>query len=72
MTGRIEVAVLNQSRDATAARDFAKYVVAPDRGGVHFRAAKFRVVENAAKWASRCGELKDWIVFSATRLYRKA
>jgi molybdenum ABC transporter molybdate-binding protein len=45
VTGRVEIAVLNQSRDPTAARAFARYVVAPDRGLRHFRAFGFRVEE---------------------------
>lgn len=46
VTGRIEVAVLKQSRDATAALRFAHYVAATDRGLAHFRAAGFAVEES--------------------------
>jgi molybdenum ABC transporter molybdate-binding protein len=47
VTGRVEVAVLNQSRDAPAALRFARYVAAPDRGLRHFRDFGFRVEEPA-------------------------
>ena len=43
VTGRVEIAVLTQSRDPAAAREFARYVAAPDRGLRHFRASGFRV-----------------------------
>lgn len=43
--GRIEVAVLNQSRDAEAARRFAHYLTAPDLGLARFREFRFNVVE---------------------------
>jgi molybdate transport system substrate-binding protein len=52
VTGRVEAAVLKQSRDATAARRFACFVAASDRGLTHFRAAGF-VVENAGTWAEQ-------------------
>jgi molybdate transport system substrate-binding protein len=45
--GRVELAVLNQSRDPEAARRFARYVVAPEGGLKHFREYKFQVVANA-------------------------
>lgn len=43
VTGRVEVAVLTQSRDPDAARAFARYATDPDTGLRHFRAAGFRV-----------------------------
>ncbi|MCE9567840.1 MAG: molybdate ABC transporter substrate-binding protein [Planctomycetes bacterium] len=49
--GRVEMAVLNQTRDPEAARRFARYVAASDRGLVRFREFKFRVEENASTWA---------------------
>lgn len=50
VTGRVEAAVLKQSRDAGTARKFAAYVAASDRGLSHFRAAGFAVESNKA-WA---------------------
>lgn len=43
VTGRVEVAVLTQTRDPAAALKFALYASATDRGLVHFRAFGFRV-----------------------------
>jgi molybdenum ABC transporter molybdate-binding protein len=43
--GRIEVAVLKQSRDRGAARDLARYIAAPERGLTRFREHRFDVVE---------------------------
>jgi ABC-type molybdate transport system substrate-binding protein len=43
VTGRIEIAVLAQSRDPEAARAFARYRTDPDRGQTHFRAAGVRI-----------------------------
>ena len=51
VTGRVEAAVLKQSRDPAAARRFACFVAASDRGVTHFRAAKFVVEEGADTWA---------------------
>jgi molybdenum ABC transporter molybdate-binding protein len=48
--GRVEVAVLNQSRDPIAARRFARYLTATDRGFVHFREHGFRVAEGSGAW----------------------
>jgi molybdate transport system substrate-binding protein len=50
VTGRVEAAVLRQSRDPAAARRFAAYAGASDRGLAHFRAAGF-AVEGAGTWA---------------------
>ena len=49
VNGRVEVAVLTQSRDPDAARAFAQYVADPNRGLAHFRAAGFRVEEPGVK-----------------------
>jgi molybdate transport system substrate-binding protein len=46
VAGRLELAVLTQSSDPDAARQFARYVADPDRGLGRFRAAGFRVVES--------------------------
>ncbi len=43
VTGRVEVALLTQSRDPAAALKFARYVTDPDRGLVRFRDFGFRV-----------------------------
>lgn len=48
VTGRVEVAVLTQSRDPNAAHAFARYIADPDRGLVHFRAFGFRVASPGA------------------------
>lgn len=45
VTARVEIAVLNQSRDVVAARALAKYIVAPDKGLRQFRAFGFRIEE---------------------------
>lgn len=50
VTGTVEAAVLAQSRDASAARRFACYVAASDRGLAHFRAAGFAVA-GGGTWA---------------------
>lgn len=50
VTGRVEAAVLKQSRDMSAARRFACFVAASDRGLIHFRAAGF-AVEDRGAWA---------------------
>lgn len=47
VTGRVEVAVLTQSRDPAAALRFARYATSADHGLVHFRAFGFRVEEEA-------------------------
>jgi molybdate transport system substrate-binding protein len=49
--GRVEVAVLLQSRDPIAALRFARYITAADRGLAHFRAHGFPVSETARPWA---------------------
>jgi len=49
--GRVEVAVLTQSRDPAAARRLARYITATDRGLAHFRGYGFRVTETAGAWA---------------------
>ncbi|MBA4065742.1 MAG: molybdate ABC transporter substrate-binding protein [Isosphaera sp.] len=51
VTGRVEVAVLTQTRDPAAALKFARYASAADRGLVHFRASEFRVEPRADPWA---------------------
>ncbi len=53
--GRVEVALLNQSHDPVAARRFAKYITATDRGLQRFREYKFRVEENADSWNGQVG-----------------
>lgn len=50
VTGSVETAVLTQSRDLAAARRFACYVAATDRGLAHFRAAGFAVA-GSGPWA---------------------
>jgi molybdenum ABC transporter molybdate-binding protein len=55
ITGRVEVAVLKQSRDPTAAKRFARYIAASDRGLEHYRATGFVVDENARRWADLIG-----------------
>jgi len=47
VTGRVEMAVLTQSRDPAAALAFARYATAAEKGLVHFRAFGFRIEENA-------------------------
>jgi molybdate transport system substrate-binding protein len=42
VTARVDVAVLKQSPDPAAARQFVQYLVAPEGGLKHFRAAGFR------------------------------
>jgi molybdenum ABC transporter molybdate-binding protein len=49
--GRIEVATLTQSLRPDAARRFARYVAAANRGLVHFRELRFTVAEGATPWA---------------------
>ena len=49
--GRIEVAVLKQSRDPDVARRFARYIAAPDRGLVHFREFQFLVEDKGETWS---------------------
>jgi molybdate transport system substrate-binding protein len=51
VTGRVEAAVLKQSRGAAAARRFACFVAASDRGLIHFRAARFVIEDNGGTWA---------------------
>lgn len=51
VTGRVEAAVLKQSRDTAAARRFACFVAASDRGLKHFRAAGFVVETRTGTWA---------------------
>jgi molybdate transport system substrate-binding protein len=55
VTGRVEVAVLKQSRDPTAARRFAAYIAATDRGLEHFRASGFVVESPGRTWAELLG-----------------
>jgi molybdenum ABC transporter molybdate-binding protein len=45
VTARVEIAVLKQSADPSAALLLAQYITDPNRGLVHFRAAGFRVRE---------------------------
>ncbi len=49
VVGSMEAAVLKQSRDVSAARRFACFVAASDRGLAHFRAAGF-TVEDRGTW----------------------
>lgn len=58
VTGRIEVAVLNQSRDPAAARRFAQYITATDRGLSHYRKHEFQVEESATVWEADSGGAK--------------
>lgn len=51
VTGRVEAAVLKQSRDVEAARRFACFVAASDRGLIQFRAAGFVIEDKAGTWA---------------------
>lgn len=44
VTARVEVAVLKQSPDLEAARRFAQFMTAPERGLNHFRTTGFRVL----------------------------
>ncbi|MBN9517132.1 molybdate ABC transporter substrate-binding protein [bacterium] len=44
-TGRVEVAVLNQSAQPDEAQRFVRFLTAPDRGLATFRAAGFAVIE---------------------------
>jgi len=48
-TGRIEVAVLKQSRDPAAALAFARYIADPNQGLNHFRAAGYRVADAVSR-----------------------
>lgn len=48
-TARVEVAVLKQSADPDAAREFVHYLTAADRGLRHFRAAGFAVIGEGKK-----------------------
>jgi molybdenum ABC transporter molybdate-binding protein len=50
VTGRIEMAVLKQSRDRAAANRFACYCAAADRGLAEFRRFRFKVEENNEAW----------------------
>ncbi|VTU01948.1 molybdenum abc periplasmic molybdate-binding protein : Extracellular solute-binding protein family 1 OS=Chthoniobacter flavus Ellin428 GN=CfE428DRAFT_1997 PE=4 SV=1: SBP_bac_11 [Gemmataceae bacterium] len=50
--GRIEVATLLQSLRPAAARRFARYLSAADRGLAHFRELQFTVAEGAPPWAA--------------------
>jgi molybdenum ABC transporter molybdate-binding protein len=52
VTGRVEVAVLNQSRDPIAALRFARFIAATDRGLARFRGAGFVVEEKSQTWSS--------------------
>ena len=47
VTGRVELAVLTQSRDPAAALRFAHYATSADHGLVHFRNFGFRVEDEA-------------------------
>ena len=51
VTARVEVAVLKQSANPTAALHFARYLTAADRGLAHFRTAGFHILEPADTWA---------------------
>ena len=53
VTGRIDVALLAQSREPEAAQALAKFITAPDRGLARFREFGFRVVEPAGGIVSR-------------------
>jgi molybdate transport system substrate-binding protein len=55
VTGRIEVAVLTQSRDPDAARRFAGYVTAKNRGLAIFRKHRFPVEESTTVWGEESG-----------------
>ena len=48
VVGRVEVAVLKQSRDPVAASHFARYLAAPDHGLSRFREHGFRVLASRA------------------------
>jgi molybdenum ABC transporter molybdate-binding protein len=50
-TGRVELAVLHSAPVPPAAHQFARYVVAPDRGMPHFRKAGFTDLEPGEPWA---------------------
>ena len=52
VVGRIEVAVLTQSRDREAALRFARYVSATDRGLVRFRDLGFRAEDAGVAWGA--------------------
>ena len=51
VTGRVEMAVLTQSRDPAAALAFARYATSADKGLVYFRSFGFRVEEEAGGFA---------------------
>jgi hypothetical protein len=53
--GRVELAVLAGSPDTAAARRFARYVAAGDRGMSHFRRAGFADVDPGPPWADAGG-----------------
>jgi molybdate transport system substrate-binding protein len=54
-TGRVELAVLKTAPDPAAARRFARYAAASDRGLSHFKRAGFAGVESGAPWAEAGG-----------------
>jgi molybdate transport system substrate-binding protein len=54
--GRVELAILAAAPDPAAARRFARYVAASDRGMSHFRKAGFSDVEPGPPWAGAGGE----------------
>ncbi|MBP3954573.1 molybdate ABC transporter substrate-binding protein [Gemmata sp. G18] len=56
VTGRVELALLNQSSDAPAARKFARYVTDPNHGLVRFRESGFNVEDKAGGVASALHE----------------
>ncbi|VTR98049.1 molybdenum abc periplasmic molybdate-binding protein : Molybdenum ABC transporter, periplasmic molybdate-binding protein OS=Rhodopirellula sp. SWK7 GN=RRSWK_03582 PE=4 SV=1: SBP_bac_11 [Gemmata massiliana] len=47
VTGKVELALLNQSSDPPAARKFARYITDPNHGLVRFREAGFNVDDKA-------------------------
>ena len=54
--GKVELAILAAAPDVGAARRFARYISASDRGLSHFRKAGFADVEPGAPWADAGGE----------------
>jgi molybdate transport system substrate-binding protein len=54
--GKVELAVLAGAPDPAAARRFARYIAASDRGLSHFRKAGFADVESGSPWAGAGGE----------------
>jgi len=54
--GRVELALLSSAPDSAAARRFARYVAASDRGMSHFRKVGFVDLEPGPPWAGAGGE----------------